>query len=168
MTKRSTPAVNRFRIMLPMKYHLKLNAKDYKEFMTNVFKWLPFKTDEGTDQRSKKWMSNKDHFEYVDGELLDPTIFIPRTSKAEEHNKQVKGIGSVDSLERWFLLNELYDGNRNRGLLKYAMLQYDAGKDFEDAETAVKSLNQKLGDEKLSNAELQSTILKSLGDKYGV
>ena len=167
-TKRHTTLVNRFRIMLPIKYHLKLNAKDYKEFMANVFKWLPFKTDEGTDQRSKKWMSHKGHFEYTKGILLDPTIFIPRTSKAEEHNKHIKGIGSIDSLERWFLLNELVDGNRNNGLLKYAMLQYDAGKDFEDAEDAVKKLNQKLGDEKLSNTELQATVLKTLADKFGV
>jgi len=167
-TKRHTADVNRFRLILPLKYHLKLNAKDYKEFMSNIFKWIPFNTDEGTDQRSKKWMSHNASFEYTSGVLLDPTIFIPRTSKAEEHNKQVKNIGSVDALERWFLLNELHDGNRNRGLLKYAMLQFDSGKDFDEAESAVKSLNQKLGDEKLKSRELQDTILVTLGKKYGV
>lgn len=167
-TKRHTDAVNRFRIILPIRYHLKLSAKDYKEFMGNVFKWLPFTTDEGTDQRSKKWQTHTGHYEYAEGNLLDPTMFIPRTSKAEAQNKQVKSIGSVDSLERWFLMNELIEGNRNKGLHRYAMLQYDAGKDYDEAEAAVKSLNQKLEDEKLSNSELQSTILKSLGDKYGI
>lgn len=167
-TKRHTADKNRFRLILPIKYHVKLNAKDYKEFMSNLFKWLPFKTDESTDQRSKKWMSFKGNFEYTDGILLDPTLFIPRTSKAEERSNTLKGIGSVDALERWFLMNELVEGNRNHGLLKYAMIQFDSGIDFEDAEAAVKSLNQKLGDEKLSNSELKSTVLKTLATKYGV
>ena len=167
-TKRHTDTVNRFRLILPIKYHLKLTAKDYKEFMANVFKWIPFNTDEGTDQRSKKWMSHDNSYCYTNGVLLDPTIFIPRTSKAEEHNKQIKNIGSLDALERWFLLNELHDGNRNRGLLKYAMLQFDSGKDFDDAESAVKSLNQKLGEDKLKSKELQDTILVTLAKKYGV
>ena len=167
-TKSHTADVNRFRLILPIKYHIKLNAKDYKEFMANVYKWLPFNSDESTDQRSKKWESHNGQHEYITGSLLDPTIFIPRTSKAEEQNKTVKNIGSADSLQRWFLLNELHDGNRNNGLLKYAMLQYDAGKDYDEAEDAVKTLNQKLGDDKLKANELQSTILKTLADRFGV
>ncbi len=166
-TKRHTPKANRFRVILPIKYEVKLNAKDYKEFMSNVFNWLPFDTDENTGQRSKKWLTNsKGTYEYTDGEVLDPTSFIPRTSKAVECAKGIKNISSLDALERWFLLNELVEGNRNNGLLKYAMLQYDAGKDYETVEAAVKSLNQQLGDDKLKTDELRNTVLKTLSSKY--
>ena len=135
--------------------------------MSNVFNWLPFDTDENTGQRSKKWLTNsKGTYQYTDGELLDPTNFIPRTSKAVECAKGIKNINSLDALERWFLLNELVKGNRNCGLLKYAMLQYDAGKDYETVEAAVKSLNQKLGDDKLKADELRNTVLKTLSSKY--
>jgi len=165
-TKRSTPNQNRFRIVIPLKYNLKLTSKDFKEFMDNMFNWLPFDVDTTTGQRCKKWLSHSGSYYYTEGELLDPTKFIPRTSKTEEYTKQLKGIGSASALERWFLLNELVDGNRNNGLLKYAMIQFDTGATYDEAEDAVKALNAKLGDGKLTYKELSDTVLNTLNNKY--
>ena len=39
-TKRHTPEENRFRVILPLNYQLELDAKDYKEFMANLYEWL--------------------------------------------------------------------------------------------------------------------------------
>ena len=46
---------DRFRLVLPINYILELDSDEYKEFMNNVMMWLPFKTDESANQRSKKW-----------------------------------------------------------------------------------------------------------------
>ena len=161
-TKRHTDDEHRFRIVIPMKYHLKLNEKEYKEFMANVFEWLPFDTDEGTDQRCKKWLSHKGEYFYNPGEtLFDPRKFIPKTSKNLERQEALKQITNLDKIERWFVTNELVDGNRNNGLAKYAFMLLDVGHDPESVEQKVKEFNSKLPDP-LSENELANTVIKSL------
>ena len=58
-TKRHTDMEHRFRIVMPMNYILKLNEMDFKEFMRNVYEWLPFDSDTETGQRSRKWATHK-------------------------------------------------------------------------------------------------------------
>ena len=162
-TKRHTEKENRFRIMLPIKYHLKLSHKDFKEFMANIFEWLPFDSDDQTGTRSKKWLSNDGDYYYNEGELLDPMAFIPKTSKNEARKKQNADLGSMDNIERWFA-REMTNGQRNNTLAKFAFMLLDSGLEPSDVEEKVISFNSKLKD-KLSDDELRNTVIKSLWGK---
>ena len=159
-TKRHTEEEHRFRIILPINYTLELDAKDYKEFMSNIYEWLPFEVDTQTNQRARKWMSHEGSFEYNDGEVLDALPFIPKTSKNEERKALLTSQQAMDNLERW-MINNTGDGNRNNMVLRYAMLLVDAGFDFDGVRNKVMSLNDKLPD-KLEEAEIMSTIMVSV------
>lgn len=156
-TKRHTDTENRFRIILPINYELTLDAKDYKEFMSNIYEWLPFEVDTATGQRARKWMSHDGHFEYNEGEVLDALPFIPKTSKNEERKELLNSQHSMDNLERW-VMNNTGDGNRNNMLLRFALILVDAGFDFENVRQRVIGLNDKIPD-KLDEAEIMSTIM---------
>ena len=156
-TKRHTEEENRFRIILPINYELEMDAKDYKEFMANIYGWLPFEVDTATNQRARKWMSNNGHFEYNDGDVLDALPFIPKTSKNEERKQLMDSQSSMDNLERW-ILNNSGDGNRNNMLLRFAMILVDAGFDFENIRSRVIALNDKMPD-KLLEAEIMSSVM---------
>lgn len=156
-TKRHSQTDNRFRIILPTNFQLKLDAKDYKEFMKNFFDWLPFEVDDGTGQRARKWLSHNGHYEYNDGKLVDVLPFIPKTSKNEIRKQNLQDQQSLNNLERW-VINNTGDGNRNNMILKYGMILVDAGFDFDDIRTKVCELNSKLPD-KLDEAEILSTVM---------
>lgn len=158
-TKRSTDQENRFRIIFPTNFQLKLEAKDYKEFMSNFFEWLPFEADEATGQRARKWLSHSGHYEYNDGELIDVLPFIPKTSKNEERKRLMNDQHSLNNLERW-VINNTGDGNRNNMILRYAMLLVDAGFDLEQVRDKTIDLNDKLPD-KLDESEILSTVMVS-------
>jgi hypothetical protein len=156
-TKRHTDEEHRFRILLPMNYELQMDAKDFKEFMLNVYDWLPFEVDRATNQRARKWLSHAGHYEYNEGELLDVLPFIPKTSKNEERKQLLNTQQSMDNLERW-VINNIGDGNRNNMLLRYALILVDSGHEFESIRQRVVALNDKLVD-KLDEAEIMSTIM---------
>lgn len=159
-TKRHTEELNRFRIVVPLKYHLKMSANEYKEFMNNLFDWLPFGVDEGTNQRCKKWLShNGTHF-YNHGELLDPTQFIPKTAKNEKRLAEAQDIGDMDKVEQWFA-RSIEEGNRNNTILKYCLMLLDGGMDPHIAEEKTIAFNEKLNNS-LSKDELRATVLKTL------
>ena len=159
-TKRHTPEEHRFRVILPLNYQLELDAKDYKEFMSNIYEWLPFEVDTATNQRARKWLSCEGHYEYNEGEVLDALPFIPKTSKNEERKELMNSQQSMDNLERW-VINNIGDGNRNNMLLRYAMILLDAGFDFEAIRTKVIALNDKIAD-KLEEAEIMATIMTTV------
>lgn len=160
-TKRHTDQDHRFRIILPVNFELALDASDFKEFMRNVYDWLPFEVDRATNQRSRKWQTHPGHYEYNDGQILDVLPFIPKTAKNEERKKRLESQQSMDNLERW-VLNNTGDGNRNNMLLRYGMILVDAGFNFETIRQRVVSLNDKLAD-KLEEAEIMGTIMISVG-----
>ena len=160
-TKRHTDQENRFRIVFPINYVLEMDAKDYKEFMSNIYEWLPFEVDTATNQRARKWLSHNGHFEYNDGEVLNALPFIPKTSKNEDRKALLNSQQSMDNLERW-VINNIGDGNRNNMLLRYGMILVDAGFDFEGVRSRVMDLNTKIAD-KLGEAEIMSTIMISVG-----
>lgn len=164
-TKRHTPEVNRFRIILPLNYELKLDDKDYKEFYKSIESWLPFKVDPACSMRSKKWMTHAGHFEYADGEMFDALPFIPKTSKNETRKKTLDSQGSMDNLERW-VINNTGDGNRNNMIHRYARMLMDSGMAQGEIQTRVMDLNDKLPD-KLSELEVRGTIMKTIDNKMG-
>lgn len=151
---------DRFRIILPINYELKLDAKDFKEFMSNIYEWLPFECDDSTNQRARKWMTHAGHFEYNEGEILDALPFIPKTSKNEERKVLLQDQQGMDNLERW-VMNNIGDGNRNNILLRYAMVLVDAGFQMEPIRQKVIHLNERIAD-KLDEAEIMSTIMVSV------
>ncbi len=156
-TKRHTDDENRFRIVIPTSHKLRLDAKEYKEFMSNIYEWLPFDVDTATNQRARKWLSYPGNYEYNHGTLFDVLPFIPKTSKNEERKALLSTQQSLNNLERW-VINNIGDGNRNNMLLRYAMLLVDAGMDFETIRVKVFELNDKIPD-KLDQAELLGTIM---------
>ena len=158
-TKRSTPAHNRFRIIIPLSHTLKLNRDDFKEFMNNVFDFLPFDVDDGTSDCARKWLSNKSPAHTNEGKLLDVYDFLPKTKKQEEMAEQNARITNSDSVQRFFLLN--HQSGRNNAALKYAFMLMDNGLSTDATIIQVRDFNSKLQDP-LSDAELGSSIFKSI------
>jgi hypothetical protein len=165
-TKRHTAEENRFRIILPINYHLELDQEEYKEFMNSVMEWLPFKTDEGANQRARKWETYDvgNHYYNLDGELLDALDFIPKTSRNEHHKQQTQKLESLDNLERWFA-QRMASGNRNNQMLKYAFALVDSGMSLVEVNQTVHEFNKKLSNA-LSDNEIDNTIMVSVAKRF--
>lgn len=171
-TKRHTPDENRFRLIMPMNYELKLDKEDYRDFMDSFLLWLPFDSDTAANQRSKKWMTMETSHEtglpvevycHKGTALVDILPFIPKTKKNAEYKSQVIDLGQLDHLERWFLAN-MDEGGRNNNLLNFAMMLRDAGMSFDNIRDKVLTLNAQ-SISPLKKDEIESTILKSVGQK---
>ena len=165
-TKRHTEENNRFRIIIPISYNLQLDQQDYKTFMNNFMEWLPFTSDEGANQRSKKWETFPGTYHYNDNdsaELLDPLKFVPKTSKNEHHQSTMQELESLDNLERWFA-QRIANGNRNNQMIKFALALADSGMSYPEIETKVLSFNSRLSNG-LPLEEIQSTILQTVAKK---
>jgi hypothetical protein len=165
-TKRHTEEDNRFRLMIPMNYYLELDTTEYKEFMNTVMAWLPFKSDEGANQRARKWASHDTgvyHYN-MEGELLDVLGFIPRTAKNEQFRAGFQKVESLDNLERWFA-QRIASGNRSNQMIKYALALVDNGMEFLDVTKQVHAFNLKLNTP-LDAEEIDNTILVTVAKRY--
>lgn len=151
---------DRFRIILPMKYELHMDKDDFREFMQNVYDWLPFEVDDQTNQRARKWLANQGTVTTTQGILFDPLEFIPKTSKNEERKEKMTELASLSNLERWFV-NNTGMGNRSNQLIKYGLMLVDSGRSVMEVEQAIMDLNEKLAD-KLSADEIHATIMRSV------
>ena len=160
-TKSHTEDENRFRLVLPMSHTLNMTAQEFKEYMANVFEWLPFDIDECTNQRARKWATHNGEYHYSDGKLIDALLFIPKTSKNAERKKVIDSYQSLDNMERWFLVNT-GSGNRSNQLIKFALLLVDSGMNFETVTNKILNLNNKL-DDRLDEKEILNTILMTAG-----
>lgn len=165
-TKRHTDDHNRFRMVLPINYHLDLDSEDYKEFMNSFLEWLPFKSDESANQRAKKWESfDGGQYHYnMDGEILDALSFIPKTSKNEQYRKVFQELQSLDNLERWFA-QRINSGNRNNQLIKFALALLDSGMGLVDVSRSVHTFNSKLKTP-LTEEEIDSTIMVTVAKRF--
>lgn len=165
-TKRHTDEENRFRIVIPLSHTLEMSQEEYREFMDNVFMWLPYSVKDTTsNQRSKKWLTNENAIVHLnEGELLSPLPFIPKTSKNEEYRAAMKELGSMDNLQRWFA-QRIHEGDRNNQMIKFALTLLDAGLSLVEIEQNVKSFNDYLSNG-LSDDELDNTIMKTVAKKY--
>jgi len=162
-TKRHTPEHHRFRIIMPISHVMRLDSKDYKEFMNNIYEWLPFSVDSQTSDPARKWLCSSKYYEYNEGKLLDALQFIPKTKKNEERKSKLSKLSSLDNLQKWFI-GVTDSGNRNNQLIKYALMLVDSGRDEESIKKAVHSLNNELPN-KLTNEELNSTILRTVAKR---
>jgi hypothetical protein len=165
-TKRHTDEQHRFRLIMPTNYVLNLDKEDYREFMNAFLLWLPFESDPGANQRSKKWMTNENAVVHVNRgpQIVDVLPFIPKTKQNSEYMTGVADLGNLDHLERWFL-NIMEVGSRNNNLLNFAMMLKDAGMGYNELESRVMDLNKR-SPSPLKADEVQSTVLKSVASKY--
>lgn len=160
-TKRHTKTEQRFRMIFPVNYHLKLDAKDFKQFMSNFYDWLPFDVDRQTNQRARKWLSNKTIVIDHDGEMMDTLPFIPKTRKAIEQQSLVASQHGLNNLERWFFSNT-EEGNRSNQFIRFGYMLVDMGFNIADIRDKLMGLNSRLAN-KLDEVEILSTILVSVG-----
>lgn len=156
---------DRFRLVIPINYHLELDSDEYKEFMNNVMAWLPFKTDESANQRAKKWECCDGDYHYnLDGEILDALPFIPKTSKNEAYKKELQSVQNMDNLERWFA-QRIATGNRNNQMIRYALTLVDSGMDLVAVQKQVHDFNKKLSNP-LTEDEIDTTIMVTVGKRF--
>jgi hypothetical protein len=157
-TKRHTDQHHRFRIIIPLNYHVALDEQEFKDFMSNIYEWLPFSADTATGQRSRKWLTCTGSYQYNEGEqLLDAMLFIPNTTKNDERQAVVNTYQSLNNLERWFVQNSKH-GNRNNQLIRYALMLVDMGNTIDQIRNNVLAMNDKL-DNKLPETEIDKTIM---------
>lgn len=156
---------DRFRVIMPIRYELFLDKTDYRNFMGSIMEWLPFDSDEAAMQRERKWMTFEDaevHYN-MQGDILDPVRFIPKTSKNEDHINQMTALKDLGSLERWFA-ERIERGNRNNQMIKYALALLDSGMLYPEIEQRVMSFNQQIPNP-LAEMELTSTVLRTVAKK---
>lgn len=163
-TKRHTDESNRFRLILVSNYTLEMDTDEYREFMDNIMSWLPFKTDESANQRSKKWESHDGEFFHNKGTMLDVLPFIPRTKKNEEYKAQYTTMQSLDNLERWFA-QRIATGNRNNQMIKFALALVDSGQSLIEVQQHVHAFNEKLNNP-MAKSEIDSTIMVTIAKRY--
>jgi len=164
-TKRHTEEENRFRLIIPINYNLKLDSDEYKEFMNSFMEWLPFTTDPSANQRSKKWESFDGDYHYnMDGEILDALPFIPKTSRNEAHKRGMQELENLDNMERWFA-QRIASGNRNNHMIRFALALVDGGLDLHTVSKQVHSFNNKLNNP-LSEEEIDSTIMVTVAKRF--
>ncbi len=157
---------DRFRLILPINYYLELDSEEYKEFMNAFMEWLPFKTDESANQRSKKWLTNPNAicFTNEEGAVVDALPFIPRTAKNEQYRKEMKEVASLDNLERWFA-QRITTGNRNNNMIKFALALVDGGMDLLSVQKQVHTFNKKLNNP-LPEDEIEATIMRTVAKQF--
>jgi hypothetical protein len=169
-TKRSTDAAPRFRLLIPTNYELQLDKNEYKELVSDVVSWLPFEAtgadiDEGSAQRSKKWLSNPNALvEYrMTGDLFDILPFIPKTKKNEDYRNGFRAVESMDNLERWFA-SRMAEGNRNDHMIRFALALVDGGMDLLSVRSAVLGFNAKLPNP-LDTSELDGSVMVTVAKR---
>lgn len=162
-TKSHTPTAHRFRIIMPVSHHFELNKSDYRDFMRNIYEWLPFDVDTATHDRCRKWLTWNGNYWYNKGQLLETLQFIPKTKKADERKQLLANQTNLTALERWSL-NQAGRGNRNHTLARYAFTLVELGHTFDAIRAQVLDMNQKL-DEPLDDAEIHSTILTTVNKR---
>lgn len=160
--------IERFRIILPIKYTLSLNTQDYKKFMQNVEKYFPFSTDSATFQASRKWLTKipsqqLDIYENK-GVLFDVISLIPNTIKEKEFNTLSESISNLEPIEKFFRFEIETNGNRNNHLIRYGLMLVDSGKPQKEIEKILLNFNANLSNP-LPVPEIESTIFKTIQNK---
>ena len=159
-TKRHTDEHNRYRIILPLSHVLKLEDNVHKEFLNNVYDWLPFEVDRQTNDYARKWATNSAPYYSNQGDLLNALLFIPQTKKAEHYKTILEKQSSLGALEKWFY-NNTNIGSRNNKLLRFAFMLVETGYDYNEVKERIFNFNNKLPD-KLDEIEIHNTIFQSV------
>lgn len=165
------PDVQRFRLIMPTNYVLKLNEDEYRTFMQSVMDWLPIPNealDPGAKERCRKWETyDKGTYFYSKGtQLIDILPFVPKTSRNEEYQNRTQDLKNLDAFERWFA-GEWGDGrqnNRNALMIRYALAMTSSGLPYAAIEESVLKFNEQLPNS-LDERELQRTVLQTVAQR---
>ena len=164
-TKRHTEESQRFRVIIPISHIVELNGKEFTRFMRNVYEWLPFKVDEQTCQRSRKWATCQGKFYVGEGtKLLNAHEFIPHTTKAIALNATNNTYLNTSNLEKWYLREVDEGAGRNNTLVKYALVLVDSGVALSSVLSKVASMN-KMFKSPISNSEINNSISVTVAKK---
>lgn len=164
-TKRHTSAVNRFRVILPLKYRVHLTKEDYREFVTNIYDSLPYQvSDDGGNQRSKKWACHQGGEASLYGELFDPIPYLPHTKKNADRIAEEKSLKDMNKVQKFFAKQWSNGSGRNNVCLRYGTMLLDTGGDLQDVLDAVRAFNKSFSDP-LDEDELNTTVFLTLGKK---
>ena len=162
-TKRHTPEINRFRLILPISHRIKLTAEEYSRFMMNVFEWLPFPVDEGAKDIARKWASHPGHYEYNNGNIIDATMFIPETKRSDETKACISAVG-INNIERWFKTHTS-KGNRANHLYRYGMVMIDANASLGEVVEKLENFNNSL-ETPLPEEQFRNSTIKSISKEF--
>ena len=164
-TKSHNKSKPRFRVILPLSHKLLLKKREFGGFMNNLYKWLPFDLDTATKDRSRKWLTNQGKV-YInkDGKNLQAINFIPKSSQAKQFTKVYNSLSSLTSLERWFA-KHMKEGNRSYTLIRYALALVEQGLSKNAIRVKVLSLNNTMNANKLSNKEINRTIMQTVKNR---
>lgn len=179
-TKSHTQDINRFRVILPMENTLYLPPEEYKEFMNNIYSWLFFDVDTGTNDAARKWATNPRCTEEGQEVLLNidentkmlPVLqFLSGTTENALRETSYKNFKNVDRLKSWFLFNTK-KGNRNSMMFRYIRIlieKYSHHMEDElmiDTESVVNEANilNKSLEHSINFTEMQSLLNKNLGE----
>ena len=146
---------------MPLSHIVKLTKDDYTIFMENIYNWLPFDCDTATKDRCRKWLTcDKGRYVENTGKLIDATMFIPRTDKADKQENYVTETQDMSNLQRWFY-NNISVGNRNSTLLRYALSLLDNGMHKDEIRRNVLEFNEKIADP-MDELRIERTILQTI------
>ncbi len=164
-TKSHTDMKNRFRVIMPISHTIRLDTREYARYMENAFEWLPFTCDRATKDIARKWESFPGKHFYNGGAIVDGTLFIPKTKKAEQQKAILENYASLSALEKWFI-RETEEGNRSNMLLKYGLVLVDNGYPLQAINSMITTFNAKL-EAPLDDNEISSTIMITIAKKVG-
>lgn len=149
------------RLMFPLSHKLKLNAEEYKEFISSLYEWLPFNpVDSSSTSIALAWTTEAGHYSSNEGEMLSVFPFIPKTTKKKEYQTTLKELDSFQGIERWFA-HRMIEGNRKAEITTYGNVLRLGGTPLLEASNTLKTFNSKLSNA-LSDEEMEQTILSSL------
>ncbi len=136
---------NHYRIIVPLKYHLRSDAKEYAEMMKNVMNSYPFNIIEATLSRSHAWgTSNTGICGTVEGECFDPTPFLPNTKRNTEREAADKKYTNPDRVQRHF--TKQFDIGKVDALLNYGKYLHKRGVGLDEIITTLTEFNQTMTD----------------------
>jgi len=165
---------DRFRILLPLKNVVEIDADRYEYFVENIANAINLNIyDKNAKDMSRLWFNNTkgEIYKNEQGKLIDPIPFLPDTETEDIINDMSsRYIDSVEDDEeigrrlngmvRWTIANT-YQGNRNANLYKFGMFVKDLTGSVENAVQAVIDVNDRIS-EPISSKELKQTVLKSI------
>lgn len=161
----------RFRVIIPINYELKLDNYSYKELMKNILNLFPFKIDDAVCQRSHKWTTTPNSTviinEPVDDDnnhkLFDILPYIPHSKQCDERESRLKDNKSIkdfNKLELWIyqaIVDGEGTGERNKNIFKYGMALKDNNESIEGIIRHINHLNDSLPDP-LGEEEIKQII----------
>lgn len=151
---------DRFRIVLPLSHRFD-STEEYREFLDNIYAWLPFDVDTATKDPCRKWACNGGATVIAnEGRPLDTLKFIPRTSKCVREKTKQASLADLERIERWYVTQASAGEGRNNQLAKYAFYLVDGGADYPTVSVKVKDLNRKF-EHPLSETQIDRTVLVS-------